>query len=110
MKTPRIDSEYSIGLSRHNIKHGLIDAGKDPQHLQPADFEDFHTSVLAGIAATRTRTGGPLGRSWPVSTGWLVPRRTGSGAASEPTRGGASVDRAPGRHAVVDRAGDGGQG
>jgi hypothetical protein len=32
-------------------------------------------------AASPTRTAGPLGRRWPVSTGWLAPTRTGSEAA-----------------------------
>jgi hypothetical protein len=84
MKTPEIDNQYSTGLSRHNVEHALIAAGKDLDHLQPADLgalEDFHTSVLPDPAATPTRTPGLLGRRWPVSAGWLVPRRTGNGAA-----------------------------
>jgi sarcosine/dimethylglycine N-methyltransferase len=54
MKTLRIDRQYSTGLSRHNIEHGLIAAGKDLKHLQPADLdvvEDFHT--LGRIATSR---------------------------------------------------------
>jgi sarcosine/dimethylglycine N-methyltransferase len=38
--------QYSTGLSRRNIEAALISAGKDLQHLQPADLgmlEDFHT-------------------------------------------------------------------
>ena len=53
MKTLQIDSQYSTGLSRHNIKQALIAAGKDLNHLQPADLaelEDFHT---LGRIATR---------------------------------------------------------
>jgi hypothetical protein len=38
-------------------------------------------AVLADPPANPTRTPGPLGRRWPVSTGWLIPRRTGNGAA-----------------------------
>lgn len=38
-------------------------------------------TVLTDPAPTPTRTPEPPGRRWPVSTGWLVPRRTGSGAA-----------------------------
>jgi sarcosine/dimethylglycine N-methyltransferase len=53
MKTLWIDNQYSTGLSRHNIEQALIAAGKDLEHLQPADLgvlEDFHTS---GRIATR---------------------------------------------------------
>jgi hypothetical protein len=56
MKTLQIDSQYSTGLSRHNIEHALIAAGKDLKHLQPADLrilEDFHT---LGRIATSQRT------------------------------------------------------
>jgi sarcosine/dimethylglycine N-methyltransferase len=54
-----IGAQYSTGLSRHNIQQALIAAGKDPDHLRPADLgplEDFHTmgriatSQLAGLA------------------------------------------------------------
>jgi SAM-dependent methyltransferase len=41
-----IQSQYSTGLSRSNIEQALISAGKDLNHLQPADLgllEDFHT-------------------------------------------------------------------
>ena len=41
-----IQSQYSTGLSRNNIERALISAGKDLNHLQPADLgllEDFHT-------------------------------------------------------------------
>ena len=54
MKTPQIDSQYSTGLSRHNIEQALIAAGKDLHHLQPADLgvlEDFHT--LGRIATSQ---------------------------------------------------------
>jgi sarcosine/dimethylglycine N-methyltransferase len=46
MKNTQIDAQYSTGLSRHNIEQALIAAGKDLEHLQPADLgllEDFHT-------------------------------------------------------------------
>ena len=41
-----IQNQYSTGLSRRNIEQALIAAGKDLDHLQPADLallEDFHT-------------------------------------------------------------------
>jgi SAM-dependent methyltransferase len=41
-----IQDQYSTGLSRHNIERALISAGKDLDHLEPADLgllEDFHT-------------------------------------------------------------------
>ena len=41
-----IGAQYSTGLSRRNIEHALINAGKDLNHLAPADLgllEDFHT-------------------------------------------------------------------
>jgi SAM-dependent methyltransferase len=41
-----IQNQYSTGLSRNNIEQALISAGKDLDHLQPADLgllEDFHT-------------------------------------------------------------------
>lgn len=41
-----IQSQYSTGLSRGNIEQALISAGKDLDHLEPADLgllEDFHT-------------------------------------------------------------------
>jgi sarcosine/dimethylglycine N-methyltransferase len=46
METPQVARQYSTGLSRHNIEHALIAAGKDLNHIQPADLgilEDFHT-------------------------------------------------------------------
>jgi SAM-dependent methyltransferase len=54
-----ITAQYSTGLSRRNIEHALIAAGKDLNHLSPADLgplEDFHamgriaTGQLAGLA------------------------------------------------------------
>jgi ubiquinone/menaquinone biosynthesis C-methylase UbiE len=42
----RMDDQYSTGLTRRSIEHALITAGKDLDHLQPADLammEDFHT-------------------------------------------------------------------
>lgn len=41
-----IDAQYSTGVSRNNIQQALVAAGKDVDHLQPADLaplEDFHT-------------------------------------------------------------------
>ncbi|OBI97425.1 SAM-dependent methyltransferase [Mycobacterium alsense] len=41
-----IRSQYSTGLSRNNIERALVAAGKDLDHLEPADLaglEDFHT-------------------------------------------------------------------
>jgi SAM-dependent methyltransferase len=41
-----IQNQYSTGLSRRNIEQALISAGKDLDHLAPADLgllEDFHT-------------------------------------------------------------------
>jgi sarcosine/dimethylglycine N-methyltransferase len=46
MTDTRIHDQYSTGLSRRNIEQALIAAGKDLDHLQPADLaplEDFHT-------------------------------------------------------------------
>jgi SAM-dependent methyltransferase len=46
MKDNQIHVQYSTGLSRRNIEHALRTAGKDLDHLQPADLgllEDFHT-------------------------------------------------------------------
>jgi SAM-dependent methyltransferase len=42
----KIQAQYSTGLSQHNIERALIAAGKDLDHLTPADLgllEDFHT-------------------------------------------------------------------
>ncbi len=39
-------TQYSTGVSRHNIEQALVAAGKDLDHLLPADLgllEDFHT-------------------------------------------------------------------
>lgn len=41
-----IANQYATGLSRRNIEQALIAAGKDLDHLEPADLgllEDFHT-------------------------------------------------------------------
>jgi sarcosine/dimethylglycine N-methyltransferase len=46
MTDTRIDDQYSTGLSRPNIERALVAAGKDLDHLAPADLaplEDFHT-------------------------------------------------------------------
>ena len=42
----QLQNQYSTGLSRRNIERALIAAGKDLDHLAPADLallEDFHT-------------------------------------------------------------------
>ncbi len=42
----RMQNQYSTGLARRNIEQALLTAGKDLDHLQPADLgllEDFHT-------------------------------------------------------------------
>lgn len=42
----QVQNQYSTGLSRRNIEQALISAGKDLDHLAPADLallEDFHT-------------------------------------------------------------------
>ncbi len=44
--TGTIENQYSTGLSRRSIERALIEAGKDLDHLVPADLaplEDFHT-------------------------------------------------------------------
>jgi SAM-dependent methyltransferase len=41
-----IQNQYSTGLSQRNIEQALMSAGKDLDHLEPADLgllEDFHT-------------------------------------------------------------------
>ena len=46
MNNTQIPAQYSTGLSRRNIEQALIVAGKDLDHLHPADLgplEDFHT-------------------------------------------------------------------
>ena len=46
MTTPKIAAQYTTGMSRQNIERALLDAGKDLDHLTPADLaplEDFHT-------------------------------------------------------------------
>jgi sarcosine/dimethylglycine N-methyltransferase len=46
MSNITIYDQYSTGLSQRNIELALVAAGKDLQHLQPADLaplEDFHT-------------------------------------------------------------------
>jgi len=50
----QIETQYSTGASRRAIKHALVAAGKDLDHLQPADLallEDFHT--MGRIATTQ---------------------------------------------------------
>ncbi|WP_216896611.1 class I SAM-dependent methyltransferase [Nocardia alni] len=46
MNSTEIHTQYSTGLSRHNIEQALLAAGKDLDQLRPADLgllEDFHT-------------------------------------------------------------------
>jgi SAM-dependent methyltransferase len=46
VKTSATDTQYATGLSRKSIEQALIAAGKDIEHLAPADLgalEDFHT-------------------------------------------------------------------
>ena len=46
MTETRIHDQYATGLSRPNIERALVAAGKDLDHLAPADLaplEDFHT-------------------------------------------------------------------
>src|ERR1700733_6859990 len=46
MTDTQIHDQYSTGLSRPNIERALVAAGKDLDHLAPADLalvEDFHT-------------------------------------------------------------------
>jgi len=41
-----VNAQYSTGRSRQNIERALLAAGKDPDHLQPAELgmvADFHT-------------------------------------------------------------------
>ncbi len=46
MDNAKVPTQYSTGLSHNNIEQALIAAGKDLDHLAPADLaalEDFHT-------------------------------------------------------------------
>jgi ubiquinone/menaquinone biosynthesis C-methylase UbiE len=46
VKTSEINAQYATGLSRQGIERALIEAGKDPGRVTPADLgalEDFHT-------------------------------------------------------------------
>ena len=50
----QVGSRYATGLSRSNIERALVAAGKNLEHLQPADLdvvEDFHT--VGRIATTQ---------------------------------------------------------
>jgi SAM-dependent methyltransferase len=54
MPTSEISAQYTTGLSRQGIERALLDAGKDTEHLTPADLgmlEDYHT--LGRIATTQ---------------------------------------------------------
>lgn len=51
--TGTIETQYSTGLSRRSIERALLAAGKDLDHLAPADLaplEDFHTMGRFGTA------------------------------------------------------------
>jgi sarcosine/dimethylglycine N-methyltransferase len=54
METAHIGSQYSTGMSRQNIEHALVAAGKDLSEIQTEDLtavEDFHT--IGRIATSR---------------------------------------------------------
>ena len=55
MSVPKaVEEHYSTGLTRSNIEAALINAGKDPAKLEPADLatlEDFHTMGRLATAA-----------------------------------------------------------
>jgi SAM-dependent methyltransferase len=54
MNENQLESQYSTGLSQRNIERALIAAGKDLEHLVPADLgllEDFHTMGRYATAA-----------------------------------------------------------
>ena len=60
-----IQRQYSTGLSRNNIERALVSAGKNLDHLEPADLgllEDFHTmgryatSQLVDLAQITTQS------------------------------------------------------
>jgi SAM-dependent methyltransferase len=54
MTDTTIDTQYSTGVSRHDIERAVITAGLELTHLQPADLaplEDFHT--MGRIATAR---------------------------------------------------------
>jgi SAM-dependent methyltransferase len=54
MNDSQIHTQYSTGVARRNIEQALIAAGKDLDHLAPADLwllEDFHT--LGRIATSQ---------------------------------------------------------
>jgi SAM-dependent methyltransferase len=64
VKASQVGAQYATGLSRQSIERTLIAAGKDMDHLAPADLgalEDFHTmgriatGQLAGLARITSR-------------------------------------------------------
>ena len=68
-----IQRQYSTGLSRNNIERALVSAGKNLDHLEPADLgllEDFHTmgryatSQLVDLAQITTSESGARCRQW----------------------------------------------
>lgn len=63
MKSTEISAQYATGLSRQNIEAALVAAGKDLNHLTPADLgaiEDFHTlgRIATGQLAELARIAG----------------------------------------------------
>ena len=71
-KPPTATGIVRLNLLRVRTIWSGVDIAASPEAAWP---------VLGDPAANPTRTSGPPGRRWPVSTRWLVPRRTGSGAA-----------------------------
>jgi sarcosine/dimethylglycine N-methyltransferase len=68
-----VEQHYSTGLTRANIEHALIGAGKDPATLERADLamlEDFHTMGRFATAALAELAGvGPEDRVLDAGTG-----------------------------------------
>ncbi|HZV75913.1 MAG TPA: methyltransferase domain-containing protein, partial [Conexibacter sp.] len=68
-----VEQHYSTGLTRPNIERALIDAGKDPAALEPADLamlEDFHTLGRFATAALADLAGvGPEDRVLDAGAG-----------------------------------------
>ena len=74
MSTPNAtEQHYSTGLTRTNIERALIDAGKDPAAIEPADLtllEDFHTMGRFATAALADLAGvAPQDRVLDAGTG-----------------------------------------
>ncbi len=63
MTASEIGAQYATGLSRQSIERALVAAGKDMDHLAPADLgalEDFHTMgrIATGQLAELARVTG----------------------------------------------------